>query len=63
MNLIRQDDWHAVMNRRHELVRLARYDRAGMQPLIASGRFPAFPEASKYERRIESLKFCLVFAA
>jgi hypothetical protein len=27
-------------------------DCTGMQPLIASGRFPAFPEPSKYERRI-----------
>jgi hypothetical protein len=50
--LIRQDDRHAVVNGRHELVRLTSDDRAGPAPLVTSRRFPAFPEANEDERRI-----------
>src|ERR1700748_262801 len=50
MMLLRKNHWHAGMDLRNELIRLACDNRASTQPLSRFGIFPVCPEPGKGER-------------
>src|SRR5271165_6371621 len=50
MMVLRQDHRHPCVDLAHQFVWLARDYRASTEPLLAPGRFPAFPQSSENER-------------